>query len=137
MRKKTQQAFTLIEILISVTVLSIVLLAMISGYVGCLTINEISRNTTVASEDARQVVEQMRSLAVDSLSDIIAVNWTTWAAGNGLTSLDSELITVTYTDRDGSGDPLDDDPLEVTVTVSWQDRTRARSLNLVSLITVR
>ncbi|MFH2137560.1 MAG: prepilin-type N-terminal cleavage/methylation domain-containing protein [Candidatus Omnitrophota bacterium] len=137
MRNRQGKGFTLIELLISLTVMSIVLLGIISGYIGCISINEMSKSTTIATEDARKVIEQMRSYAVSSLTNITNENWTTWAAANGLNALDSEQITVTYFDNDGNGNALDDDPLEVRVSVSWQDRQRARSLNMGTLLTVR
>jgi len=137
MYKRRNKGFTMVELLISIGGLSIVLLGLISGYMGCLKINEMSRNTTVATEDARRVIEQMRKYAVDSLTDITNENWTTWAANDGCTSLDSEQIVVTYIDRDASGSGLDDDPLEVSVAVNWQDKTRARTLTVGGLITVR
>jgi len=137
MYKRRNKGFTMIELLICIGGLSIVLLGLVSGYIGCLKINEMSRNTTIATEDARRVIEQMRKYAVDSLTDITNENWTTWAANNGCTSLDSEQIVVTYIDRDSSGSGLDDDPLEVSVTVNWQDKTRARTLTVGGLITIR
>lgn len=137
MYKQTEKAFTFIELMISLTILAIVILGILSGYVGCLTINEMSKSTTIATQDARRVISQMRSLAVDSLTDITAEDWTTWGANNGCDSLDSEQVVVTYTDRDASGSGLDDDPLEVTVTINWVDNRRARSLILGTLITVR
>ena len=139
--------FTMIEIMISITFLSIVLLGIISGYMNCLRLNEMSKSTTIATEDARRVLEQMRSEAVTSLSDITSVDWTAWAAANGLNSLESEQIAVGYVDRDSTvdkdanGNALDDalieDPLEAAIFVTWQDGQRQRSLNLASLITVR
>ena len=138
---KKNNAFTLLEVLISGTVLAVVLLGVLSGYVSCLNINDISRSTTIASEDARQVIEQMRSFAVTSLTTITSQDWTAWAAANGLNTLDSEQITVTYVEndpaKDADADPLNEDPLEVTVTVTWQDKSRARSLSLSSLVTIR
>ncbi|MBU2063175.1 MAG: type II secretion system GspH family protein [Candidatus Omnitrophica bacterium] len=137
MYRRRQKAFTMIELLISIAGLSIVLLGLISGYLGCLRINEMSKNTMIATEDARRVIEQMRKLAVDDLASITSENWTTWAASNGCTALDAEQISVAYTDRDASGNALDDDPLEITVTVTWQDGGRSRVLNAGILITVR
>ncbi|MBU0634295.1 MAG: type II secretion system GspH family protein [Candidatus Omnitrophica bacterium] len=137
MYRRRQKAFTMIELLISIAGLSIVLLGLISGYLGCLRINEMSKNTMIATEDARRVIEQMRKLAVDDLASITSENWTTWAANNGCTALDAEQISVAYTDRDASGNALDDDPLEITVTVTWQDGGRSRVLNAGILITVR
>ncbi len=137
MYKQTEKAFTFIELMISLTILAIVILGILSGYVGCLKINEMSKSTTIATLDARRIISQMRSLAVDSLADVTAEDWTTWGANNGCANLDSEQVVVTYIDRDGSGDALDDDPLEVTVTINWVDNQRARSLILGTLITVR
>ncbi|MFH1063279.1 MAG: hypothetical protein V1747_10420 [Candidatus Omnitrophota bacterium] len=131
------EGFTMIEIMISVMFLSIVLLGLISGYMNCLRINEMSKSTTIATEDARRILEQMRSDAITNLADITTADWTVWAAANGLNSLTSEQIAVGYTDRDGTGNPLDDDPLEVSIVVTWQDGLRLRSLILASLITVR
>ncbi|MBI4846075.1 MAG: type II secretion system protein [Candidatus Omnitrophica bacterium] len=134
---KNKAGFTFIELLIGITVLGVAILGIIIGYVSCFNINEISRNMTIATEDARQVIEQMRSLAVGPLTDIVIEDWTAWAQNNGLDSLDNEQISVVFIDRDASGDALDDDPLEVSVTVTWQDKLRARSVTLASLITVR
>ncbi len=131
------KGFTMIEIMISIAFLSIVLLGLISGYMNCLRLNEMSKSTTIATEDARRVLEQMRSDAITTLADITSVDWTAWAVANGLDSLGSEQIAVGYVDRDGNGDALDDDPLEVAIFVTWHDGQRLRSLNLASLITVR
>ncbi len=136
-KKLNSRGFTIIEIMISITVLTIVLLGLISGYMTCLKLNEMSKSTTIATEDARRVLEQMRSDVVSELSDVTSVDWTAWAVANGLDSLESEQIAVGYTDRDGTGDPLDDDPLEVSIIVTWQDGLRVRTLILASLITVR
>ncbi|MCM8813359.1 MAG: type II secretion system GspH family protein [Candidatus Omnitrophica bacterium] len=134
---KKIQGFTLIELMISIGIFGIVFLALLSGYMSCLKINESSRGMMIATEDARRVIEQMRSLAVASLVSITAVNWTSWASANGLTALPAEQIVVTYTDGDGTGNPLDDDPLQVTVRVNWNEAGRARALNLATRITVR
>jgi prepilin-type N-terminal cleavage/methylation domain-containing protein len=131
------KGFTMIEIMVSIMFLSIVLLGLISGYINCLRLNEMSKSTTIATEDARMVLEQMRSDAMTKLADITAVDWTAWSAANGLDSLDSEQIAVGYTDRDGTGNALDDDPLEVSIVVTWRDGLRIRNLILASLITVR
>ncbi len=134
---KRRNGFTLIELMIGITLVGTVLLSLLAGYMACLTLNEISRDIMIATEDARRVIEQMRSLSVSTLSDITGINWTTWAVNNGLNALTSEQITVSYTDRDATGTGLDDDPLYVTVTVNWQEKTRARGFSLVALITVR
>ncbi len=137
MKIDKNKAFTLLEIMVSVSVLVVVLLGLLSGYINCLNINEMSRSTTIAQEDARRIVEAMRALAVSSLTDITGTDWTAWAQNNGLNSLSSEQVAATYTDLDGTGDALDDDPLCVTVIVSWLDKVRPRSLIFGTLITVR
>lgn len=129
--------FTFVELMICIAIVSTALLSLLVGYTACLTLNEISRNMMVATEEARRVVEEMRSLSVSALSDITSRDWTTWAAANGFNNLPSETVAVAYTDRDATGTGTDDDPLDVTVTINWQEKGRARSFSLVALVTVR
>lgn len=127
---KNKKAFTFIELMIGITIIGIALLSLLMGYMACLNINEITRNIIIASEDCRRVIEEMKSLSVSSVSDITGRNWTSWAASNGCNSLSSELVTVAYVDSN-------DNPLDVTVTVSWQQKGRAQNLSMGTLISER
>jgi len=128
---RRNNGFTLVELLISMTVLGIVLFALLFGYMQCFKINEMSQNTTIALEDAQKVIEQMRSLSVNSLTDITNVDWTGWAANNACTfTIDNDLSKL-YPQGQSA------DPLEICVTVKWQERGRPCEVNLSTLITVR
>ncbi|MCG2711177.1 MAG: prepilin-type N-terminal cleavage/methylation domain-containing protein [Candidatus Omnitrophica bacterium] len=135
--RRVNSGVTLIEILISIAILVIVLLGLLSGYMGCMQLNERLRNTSIATEDARRVIEQMRSFSRISLSLITGTDWKIWGENNGCTMLPFEQVVVTYNDGDDLGiDPLDDDPLDVTVDITWQEKTRLRRVRIGSLITV-
>jgi len=132
-----RKAFSLIELMISVLVLMVALPSLLLSFFNLFAMNALTEEFTVATSDARRVIEQMRSLSATSLALVTGQNWTTWAASNGCTSLPSEQVSVTYTDRDLSGDALDDNPLEPTVSVNWQARGRVYSFDFSTLITER
>lgn len=132
-----RRAFSLVEIMISIMVLMATLPALLLGFINYFALNKITEDFTIAIADASRVIEQMRSLSVTSLAGITAQDWTTWASNNGCTSLPLEQVLVAYTDRDASGDSLDDNPLAVTVNVGWQRSGRIYNLNFATLITER
>lgn len=130
--KKT--GFTLLELMIGGTVLVLALVGLIAAYIGCFTLNESAKNLTVAINDAQCVMEEIRDRNLVYL--IIQQNWTTWAAlnppqGGGCNTLDNEVTTVTYP----SG--TNQDPIEILITVSWTEKGRPKSTQLVTLLTER
>ena len=129
------KAFTLVELMVAASITGIAVFSLLASYIACISLTEMTSNITIATEDGRRVIEQMRSMGATSLSSIISTDWTTWAANNGCNNLAQEQILVVYQDRDGTGDPLDDDPLDVTVNVTWQERGRARIIDFYTLIT--
>ncbi|MFH1061785.1 MAG: type II secretion system protein [Candidatus Omnitrophota bacterium] len=134
---KKNKAFTLIELMISSVILVVCLFSLITSFIMCYGLSETARNTTIATEDGRRVIEEMRSTSAESLVLVVNEDWSAWAAAHGCVNLEQEQILVTYTDRNGTGDPLDDDPLEVSVNVTWQERGRWRILNFNVLLTPR
>ena len=134
---KKNKAFTLVELLFSCAIVGICLFSLVYSFIMCYALSEGTKNTTIAIEDARRVIEQMHSLSTDSLTLVYNRDWTAWGAANGCDSLPSEQVLVTYVDRDSSGDALDDDPLEVSVNITWQERQRSRIINFSVLLTPR
>lgn len=118
------------EVMVAMMVFVIAALTLMGVFLSVSQIGESSRNLTQAMADARTVLEAIRNTSVSGLSEVTAVDWTTWAEDNGLTTLGDEAITVTYVDEAA-------DPLEVTVQVDWRDRTRARSATINTLVTQR
>ena len=136
---RKEKAFTLIEVLIVTGILVVLLPALLQSIVGYSMLNAATRDRVIATADCRLVVEQIRSVSktVSAVSDITSVDWTNWAANNGVNNLPAEAVAVTYTDLDASGDPLDDDPLAITVTVTWQTQEgRVDNMSFSTLATL-
>jgi len=124
------RGLTLIEVLITLTVFATAILAIFGIYGDLAVMRETGRNLNQAMSDARTVLERMRQNSGSSLGSVTGTNWGTWAQQNNLTSLPAEAVTVNYVDTNA-------DPLNVTVSVAWTERGRARSATLQSFITQR
>ncbi len=123
-------AFSLAELMVSVMVFTIGVVALMGVYLSVAQISESSRNLARAMADARVVLEGIRETSTAGLPAVTVTNWTTWASNGGLTSLNNESMTVTYANPAA-------DPLAVTVQVNWQERGRARSASVATLVTRR
>lgn len=128
--QEAQRGFTLIEVVVSTFILTVGILALLGTFLSGLALVESSRGTSTAAADARAVFEEMRRLSGNSLTQVTGRNWTVWSTQAGLSGLPNESVAVTY--RNPAADPL-----EATVTVSWQDRGRNRSAVFTSLVTRR
>ncbi len=136
---RKEKAFTLIEVMIVTGILVVLLPALLQSIVGYSMLNAATRDRVIATADCRLIVEQIRSVSktASALSDITSADWTNWAANNGVNNLPAEAVAVTYTDLDGSGDPFDDDPLAITVTVTWQTQEgRVDNMSFSTLATL-
>lgn len=137
---RRSKAFTLIEIMIAIGILVVLLPALLKSIVSYSMLNAVTRDRIIAIAECRLVIEQMRGISktASSLSEITDVDWTSWAVSNGVNSLLSEVVSVVYTDLDSSGDdPLEDDPLAITVTITWQTQEgRTSNLSFSTLTTL-
>lgn len=119
--------FTLAELLIATLILSFALAQILILFMNCMASNEAARNLSTAVTHAEYVLEDIRNTSFSSVSTGIANGTFNYADASavtaaGLQALKSETITA---QSSGSN------PLNVTVTVSWQDhggRTRTKSL---------
>lgn len=130
LRGGAMKGFTLIEVVVSMFVLSVAILALLGTFLSGLTLVESSRNRSTAAADARAVFEEMRRLANTGLPQATGQNWTTWGRNAGLTTLPNEQITVTFRNPNA-------DPVEATVTVNWQEKERARADQFTEMVTRR
>ena len=131
---KKSKAFTLVEMMIVMGILVVLLPALLKSIVGYSILNAATRDRVIAMAECRLVIEQMRGISktASSLSEITNVDWTDWAANKGV-----DGVSVVYADFDSSGDPLDDDPLAITVTVTWQTQEgRTDNLSFSTLATL-
>jgi len=164
---RRSKAFTLIEVLIVTGILVLLLPALLKSIVGYSMLNVATKNRVVAIADCRFVIEHMRGLSrtVTSPDAIIPVNWpdiwsrednvdlsityrinwVDWAdigRGAGLPPNASEEVLITYTEELGfndvfDGDPLNDDPLAIKVTISWQTQEgRTDNVSFSTLMTM-
>ena len=93
----------------------------------------------VAMQDANQVIERIRNTAAGgTFPGNVTAAYPNNGAVTGFTNLSNETVRVTYTDFNGDGNALTDNPLDVTVTVTYFENGRtASSSALRSLVTQR
>lgn len=126
--------FTLLELAISAAILAASLVIILAVFIGCSYLIEDLRHRTIAVNDARLVIEEIKNASYAALSGAATpppnfADWGAWAVaplssgGGGLNNidrplygLDGESVTVSYPNGTLA------DPLEVLVTVSYRGR---------------
>lgn len=139
---KKDAGFTLLELMIGAAILITAITVLLATYVATSSLIETSRNTTTALNDISRVIEQLRNNASTSFSSVTSTDWTTWASQNGSNTLTSEQVSVCFYNSGGvllfcGVGATSANPLEVRVTVNWTERNRARSEQVVTLVTNR
>jgi len=118
---------TLIEILVAALVFVIALGALLSSIVGVLYLVDNAREETVANSDLRNMMEKIRATAFSGMQPrfpnavVDGPNTGRYSTLLGGYTLRSEHITVSYPNPNA-------DPLEVRVSITWQDK-RGRTLS--------
>jgi prepilin-type N-terminal cleavage/methylation domain-containing protein len=123
---QSQGGLTLVEIMITILILSVGILSSLLYFTTISASNELARNLTTATTHAEYILEEMRLRP--SLSNITGTDWHTWASGQSILSLGSETINVTYTNATAV-------PLAVSTVVSWQGRTGAKNVTILTEFT--
>jgi Tfp pilus assembly protein PilW len=134
-----RSGFTLAELLLAAAMLVFVLSGLLLLFTNCILLNEANRNLAIASSHAQYVMEEIKNADFSTVkASINSGNWN-WnrqtilskclTTSNGeCVALDSEALYVTP--------PAGTDPLEVEITVTWQDRGgKPRNLLLKTLLT--
>ena len=128
---KSSEGFTLVEVVITLFVCVVTLTAVLfsNGRVGAA--NETAFQRMTAVQDAHRIIERMRMTARTGTFPNNVMNvYPDGAQVQGFQNLTNEQAVVTYT---GAADPLD-----VTVTVSWQDPSgRQMQYQLYTFMTQR
>jgi len=131
--KKSRRGFTLVELLLSVMVLTVTLTGALLLFINCIILNETSRNLTIATNHIQFVLEDIKDTNFINIAPgINNGNWD-WDSAeialNGLIPLNSEAVTTTL---GGAGSS---DLLEIIVSIAWVERgTRNRNLSYRTLI---
>ena len=146
-----KKGFTLVELLIAAAIFAFAMSGILLMFTNCTFLDQANRNKSIATIHAEfvmeDIMEYMRNNDLDSLQtqieEELAWNWDTNTIGNRLGCnppgcnppyvypcvLNSESITTICVH--------DSKPLDITVTVSWKDKTKTRSLKLKTLISKR
>lgn len=123
---KKNSGFTLVELMFAVVILLVSILALLSGFVGSLFLNNSSSNLTIAVNDAQHVLEQIKGL---NYTTCIQTNF----AGGCytlpvFTNLPSETVSLNPSPTIGSSIS------KITVEISWQEKQNTRSFSLATYI---
>lgn len=126
---REEKGFTLIELIIALSIIVPVLLGTIGLNVYVFSINETSRRAMIAVQDAHTVIERIRNVSKTSLAQVVTT-YPNGKAVSGFSNLPSEQVIVTYPNANA-------DPLVITVTVDWADRQGAMTRSLATQVTRR
>jgi prepilin-type N-terminal cleavage/methylation domain-containing protein len=121
-----KKAFSLVEIMVTVLILTVGILGTLLYFTTGLKSTEAARDITVATTHGEYLLEEM--CVRPTLLNITGTNWNTWRTQAGLNTLPSETITVAYANPAA-------DPLRVDVTVNWTRKSRASQVILTTEMT--
>jgi len=126
-----REAFTLAELMIAALVLTVGLIGVLSMYTCSIFSIQTAKNLTIAAEDASSVFENAKTLTLAQISSHNGDD----AYWNSLITptLDAESVTVINTDA--SDVTWSNDPLELKVTVAWNERGGNKSIEMVTKFT--
>jgi prepilin-type N-terminal cleavage/methylation domain-containing protein len=112
LRSTYNKGFSLMELIIAMSIMAIALLGLLATYISCFELAEIARNTTYALNSAQRMMEEIRD---HNFSDIFNDYNNTTFTVDGIPSGDSNgLVEV---------DNTNPDLLTVTITVCWRQKS--------------
>ena len=123
-RKKREEGLTYIEVLVTMVILSVVLIALLSCFLHGFNIISRMRQTAIATQSIQEELEIIRNM---SFNDIL--------------TLDSSFTNDSLSFLEGSSgavnieDSLGDDIKKLTVSVFWSYRGRPLRKDVVTYIT--
>lgn len=128
MKIRGRKGTTLVEILIATFVFTVALAALLSSISGTLYLLDLSKDTTIANSDLRNIMELIRTTSFANMIQLFPDGVVDGPVSNsyqlaiGGYRLGNEHITVTYANPNS-------EPLEIQVNLTWIDkRTRSHSI---------
>ena len=115
--------------MVAMLVFTTVFLSVVVVNMNALRTSDTSHMVVTALQDAHTTIEQIRNTSTQGLAQVTAT-FPNGAAVQGFFNLVGELVVVTYPNPKV-------DPLNITVTVTWQDRGRAMTRSLNTQVTQR
>ena len=128
--KKKEEGFTLIEVLVTMMILSGVLTALLSCFIYGLNIISRMKQTAIATQIIQEQLEDIRDKTYDEILSL----------GSSFTNARLDQLGNTSGCSEASGGVAiesseGDDIKKITVTVQWTYRGRAQREDLVTFIT--
>ena len=129
-KKKKEEGFTLIEVLVTMMILSGVLTALLSCFIYGLNVISRMKQTAIATQVIQEQLEDIRDKTYDEVVSL----------GTSFDNTRLDQLSNTSGCEEASGgltveDSEGDDIKKVTVTVQWTYRGRAQREDLVTFIT--
>jgi len=127
MKRHSKKGTSLIEIIVAVAIFTLAMGGLLSCILATMYLSEISKNSTIATADLRNMMEKIKATPFDYLTadfpdaDVDGPAANPYPGITGAYKLINEHITVTYANPNV-------DPLEIRVTATWADR-RGRTYN--------
>jgi Tfp pilus assembly protein PilE len=115
-RDKRVKTFTLVELMVAISILVLLATGLITAYMSCILLNLSNANLTKAANNVQSVLEELASVPYANI-----VTQTYPAFGN----LQNEIVTVDVTTATNKK--------EVVVEVSWTERGRNNNFKLFTV----
>lgn len=128
MKSRSKKGFTLIELMMGVAILLVSGLALLSGFLGSMFLNNSSNNLTTAVNDAQYVLEQVRDL------DYTSCIQTGFSGGCYTLPVFRNLPNETVGFKPYPETDIGSSISKVTVEVTWQDNQQTRSFSLATYV---
>lgn len=124
--RKNNKGFTLVELMFAVAILLVSILALLSGFVSSLFLNNSSSNLTTAVNDAQYVLEQIKGLNYNTcIQNNFAAGCYTLPV---FTNLPNESVELSPAPTIGPSIS------KITVKIIWLDKQKIRSFSLATYI---
>lgn len=121
MRLGNVKGITLIEIMVTTVIFTTAIIGLVSAIISAVYFIDITRDKNIAVSDLTNIMEKIRATPFDYITLRFPDSVTDGPSNNkystilGGYTLINEHITVTYAD-------VNSDPLEIQVTITWDDK---------------
>ena len=131
-----KRGFTLIELMMGVSLCSIALFGTMLIIGQSLAMGGFTGNRAIAMNEMRQVVEESgRVTDNDGVATMVSTNWTNWATQNLNNTLENQSVAVT---NSAGGTLLNNaNPLPIRITINWTEKGKATVYSVDTMVTQR
>jgi type IV pilus assembly protein PilV len=121
-RSRTQQGFSLIEVMVSLAILSVGLIGLTAGQVMAMKISSNSRNRTLAMQLAEQQVEELQAMSGDDVKALIVAPGYPYDPSNPIDPDPADETQMAFTRRSlVTANTPEAGVIRLAVEVAWQD----------------